>query len=250
MRMRVDAVYLCALLLGCGGSSGSPDAPGDPPPGTPGVGAHALVYYGLHTNEVASIATPSLTTQATGSMIIVSVGRGEIAAFEPPTDNKGNGPYPQLDTTHNYTHYENSGTALYAGRATTGGEGFKVTASTNPSDEITLAAVEVIHAGSVVDAQWNEIVQPSTPIPVTSNRVTTTGAATLVAFWWGDAPEPGNKTAVPNNGFRVIDSILREGALVQCAVAVKDVAAAGTYDVTWTTSPIQGAQLWLVAVQP
>jgi hypothetical protein len=32
-------------------------------------------------------------------------------------------------------------------------------------------------------------------------------------------------------------------------VAAKNVSAAGTYDVTWTSDPEQGAQLWLIAVQ-
>ena len=39
------------------------------------------------------------------------------------------------------------------------------------------------------------------------------------------------------------------GHLVQCAVAVRQVSAAGTYNVTWTSTPTQGAQLWIVAVQ-
>jgi hypothetical protein len=108
----------------------------------------------------------------------------------------------------------------------------------------------VVGASKIADFQWNEVVQPADPIAVTSNRVTTTGPATLVAFWWGDAPEPGDKTAVPNNGFMVVDSILKQGALIQCAVAVKNVPGAGTYDVTWEATPVQGAQLWLVAVEP
>jgi len=54
---------------------------------------------------------------------------------------------------------------------------------------------------------------------------------------------------VPDNGFVVVDSVLAAGALVQCAVAVREVADAGTYDVTWTATPTQGAQLWIVAVQ-
>jgi hypothetical protein len=32
-------------------------------------------------------------------------------------------------------------------------------------------------------------------------------------------------------------------------VATKNVSAAGTYNVTWNTTPLQGAQLYLVAVQ-
>ena len=75
------------------------------------------------------------------------------------------------------------------------------------------------------------------------------GPATLVAFWWGDGNAPDNKVAVPNNGFTVLDSIGLEGALVQGFVAAKEVDAAGTYDVTWDATPVQGAQLWLVAVQ-
>jgi hypothetical protein len=80
--------------------------------------------------------------------------------------------------------------------------------------------------------------------------VTTTGPATLVAFWWGDAGAEGQKNATPGDGFTRVDAILDEGSLVQCAVAVRDVDAAGTYSVTWTATPLQGAQLWLVAVEP
>lgn len=84
---------------------------------------------------------------------------------------------------------------------------------------------------------------------LTSAPVTTTGPATLVALWWGDGGASGDKVAVPNNGFAVLDSIGDEGSLVQCFVAAKEVAEAGTYDVTWEATPPQGAQLWLVAVQ-
>jgi hypothetical protein len=79
--------------------------------------------------------------------------------------------------------------------------------------------------------------------------VTTTGPATLVAFWWGDADVADDKTAVPSDGFQVVDALLLEGALVQCAVATREVGAAGTYSVTWTATPLQGAQLYLVAVE-
>jgi hypothetical protein len=32
-------------------------------------------------------------------------------------------------------------------------------------------------------------------------------------------------------------------------VATREVGAAGTYSVTWTATPLQGAQLYLVAVE-
>jgi hypothetical protein len=85
---------------------------------------------------------------------------------------------------------------------------------------------------------------------MTSGRVTTTGPAVLVAMWWGDGGVK-RMTAVPNNGFAVIDSFLKlpDNSGVQCAVAFKQVSAAGSYDVSWTGVPVQGAILWLFAFQ-
>jgi hypothetical protein len=186
----------------------------------------------------------TLATKPTNSTIVVSVGRGNRFVHAAPSDNKGNA-FTLLGQDQKYTRYPDSGTALYAGANITGGANHVISTTTPSEDEITFAAVEVVNGTRVQQFEWNEQLQA----PLTSRSVTTTGPATLVAFWWGDAPEPQNKTAVPNNGFFVIDSILQSGALVQCAVAVKNVTAAGTYDVTWTATPAQGAQLWLVAIQ-
>jgi hypothetical protein len=248
----VPRTLACWLLVvaACGSSPGKPDAP----TGIAGLGAHALNHYGAGANSGNSISTPAMTTQP-GSTIVVSVGRGILSLFDEPgalpTDSKGNAPYQQQGVAHNYTHYMSSGTALYTFAAANGGAGFTVSTRTGASDEITLAAVEVLGRTQVQAFDWNEVVQPDSgpAVQVTSHSVTTTGPATLVAFWWGDAPEPMVKTAVPDNGFQVVESILAEGALVQCAAAVKDVAAAGTYNVTWAATPRQGAQLWLIAIQ-
>ncbi|HVK84497.1 MAG TPA: hypothetical protein VM513_10350 [Kofleriaceae bacterium] len=40
--------------------------------------------------------------------------------------------------------------------------------------------------------------------------MTTTGPATLVAFWWGDGGVWGDKTAVPNNGFVVVVAVQQD----------------------------------------
>ena len=138
-----------------------------------------------------------------------------------------------------------SGTASYALGPAAFGPGLTVTTSTAAEDEITLAAVEVRDSKKIQQFVWSEVLAA----PLKSKSVTTTGPATLIAFWWGDAFVDYAQTAVPNNGFTVIDSLLEAGSLVQCAVAVKTVSAAGTYDVTWTATPEQGAQLWLIAVQ-
>jgi hypothetical protein len=192
------------------------------------------------------ISTPPMATQPSGSTIVVGVGRGMLSAFTPPEDNKGNRPYLELGAPHSYSQWRDSGTALYAFPRAQGGSGHVVRAATPPVDEITLAAVEVIGGSRIQDFQWNEVPAGS---PLTSRRVTTTGPALLVAFWWGDAGLGEDKTAEPDNGFDVVDSVLLDGELVQCAVATRAVSAAGSYDVTWRATPRQGAQLWLVAVQ-
>jgi hypothetical protein len=236
------------LCAACGSDKNSlvpddPDGPtGDATGAPPSLGAHAIVFQRLN-GGLATIATPALATSASGSTMIVSVGRGDFGAFTAPSDNKGNS-YTALGMPHVYTRYPNSGTALYAVAGATGGPGHVISATTPPSDEITLAVVEV-RGRRVQDFKWSEVLMDK---PLTSQKVTTTGPATLVAFWWGDAGVDSDKTATPNNGFAVVDAVLSSGALVQASVAVKAVTAAGSYDVTWTATPRQGAQLWIAAI--
>ncbi|HEX8113881.1 MAG TPA: hypothetical protein VF516_39385, partial [Kofleriaceae bacterium] len=273
--MRADLpCAICGVLLvaGCGKSPAVPDGTGPPlidaaptdalvdvpphMPGTPGAGAHGLAYYKLadprYPSNATSISTPKITTAASGSTIVVSVGRGDISKFAAATvtDTAGNTPY-QKQGPHPYTPaFPDSGTALYTFTNARGGPNFQVTTSTGRNangqlDEITIAAVEVVEGTRIQDQQWNEVVQAQDPVPVTSNSVTTTGPATLVAFWWGDGFPGTPQSATPGNGFSLIDSNAFEtDSFVQCAVAVKNVSTAGTYHVTWTSTPIQGAQLW------
>ena len=214
----------------------------------PTVGVHAVTNYDFGQNGNLSIATRALNTQPSGSTMLVCIGRGDINAFtQVPSDNKGNTPYVQLGSTHAYDPlYPNSGTALYGFPSAAGGAGHVVTASTVAHDEVTLDVVEIKNGGVIHDYKWNEVLQGN---PLTSLDVTTTGPATLVAFWWGDGNQYFAHTAVPDGGFTVIDSILPMGSYVQTAVATKDVTNAGSYHVTWNSGGNEGAQLWLVAVQ-
>ncbi|MEO7734478.1 MAG: hypothetical protein ABIY55_26215 [Kofleriaceae bacterium] len=222
-------------------------------PGTPGLGAHAIKFYHLDASDAPSITASLKATQASGSTIVVSVGRGDNTLFAIPTDNKLNAPYGQLGEMHPYGFkYRDSGTAVYAFTAAKGGDDFQVSTATgktrnSQNDEITIAAVEVIEGTKIQAFEWNEVEAP----PLTSKSVTTTGPATLVAFWWGDGyPDTTSQTASPDNGFQVVENNVDElHAFVQCSVAVKSVTAPGTYNVTWSATPTQGAQLWLVAVQ-
>lgn len=190
-----------------------------------------------------------MATQPSGSTIIVSVGRGELAAFSQPaavpTDNMGNSPYRQVDITRKYTNWP-SGTALYQFTSIRGGANHQVTTFTPLSDEITLAAVEVVSSTRIQDYKWNEVLSGD----LTTLDVETTGPATLVAFWWGDGFPRVPQTATPNNGFVIIDKNVEQmDSFVQCAVAIKNVTEPGRYNVTWIATPTQGAQMWLVAVQ-
>ncbi len=213
----------------------------------PALGAHALAYYRHRVSTAFRLSTRPMTTQAAGSTIIVSIGRGDIGAFAvPPTDNRGNGPYLQFGETRAYTHWPRSGTALYGCESAAGGKGHWITANLPPGDETTLAVVEIVRGGVIKDFAWNEVLVGN---PLTSRSVTTTGAAALVAFWWGDGGADKEHTAIPDNGFVVAETLFHSGNLVQCAVATRTVDQAGTYDVTWRATPKQGAQLWLVAVQ-
>jgi len=215
---------------------------------SPTVGAHSLTNYDLGQNGSLIISSPARNTQASGSTMLVCIGRGDISAFtQVPTDNRGNTPYIQLGSTHGYVpEYPDSGTALYAFPWVAGGTGHVITASTVAFDEVTLDAVEIKNGGVIQDFKWNEVLQGD---PLTSLNVTTTGPATLVAFWWGDGNQYFVHTAIPDGGFTVIDSLLPLGSYVQTAVATRDVATAGTYHVTWNSGGNEGAQLWLVAVQ-
>jgi predicted small lipoprotein YifL len=210
----------------------------------PGFGVSAVAYQ-LYQTTSSPLVTSPIATQLSGSTIVASVGRGNISGFGTlPSDNKGNAPYLQLGSSHTYTLWPSSGTALYAFPRAIGGSGHTFTAQNSGLDETTVAVVEVMNGGVVQDFKWNEVLRGN---PITSLSVTTTGPSTLIAFWWGDGTT-GPHTAIPLDGFQALGGVLDAGNLVQCAVAAKNVTAAGTYNITWT-SPGQGAQLWLVAVQ-
>jgi hypothetical protein len=160
-------------------------------------------------------------------------------------DNKTNS-FKLIGSVQDYSPlYPGSGEALYSVLSAAGGGGYRATALIpSGGDELTLAVVEVKDGGIIQDAQFKKVLGP----PHTSQNVTTAGPATLVAIWAGDSGA-ASVTATPNNGFVTIDSQLLSSCEVEVVVATKDVASAGTYNVTWTATPSQGAHLWLVAVE-
>lgn len=217
-------------------------------PAIPSVAWHGLVFQRQH-GELTQLALPDVAAGPEG-LVVIGVGRGIASATQSPVDSASGVAATQLESSHRYTKYPESGTALYSIPVRSGALPRQMVTHLPPGDEVTVAAVHVVRK-HVQAIAWTEA-YPGKVFGrnlVRSLKVRTTGPATLVAFWWGDAGVRGEKTAVPGQGFHVLDSVLFEGALVQCAVAVKEVDTAGEYDVSWTATPRQAAQLWLMAVQ-
>jgi hypothetical protein len=217
-----------------------------PPGSNPSLGAHGLAYHISRGSLGATLSTPAMNTQS-GSTLLAFVGKGSVFNLAPPSDNLGNTPYVQLGSNHEYTRWPGEGTAAYAFPSIAGGPNHLVSVDdSNVFDEVSFSTVEVRNGGIIEDYKWNEVLNSAA---LTSLSVTTTGPATLVAVWYGDDASSTPSNPIPNNGFTVIESVGGAIETVQMFVATKDVSAAGTYSVTWNTTPLQGAQLYLIAVQ-
>jgi hypothetical protein len=239
------------LVLAAACSSTEPGDQGEP--GPVALGNHDVVFqiYGYGGPK----ADLSLETSPSGSMVIVGVGAKTADIKKGITDNKGN-KYSLLDGVKPYTvDYPAYGTAtLVSDSSMAGGTDHELTVQVEQFGEVTMFATEIIGGERVVDFKYEYQPNLGSKKTQTSDAVTTTGPALLLAYWWGSSgTTPGEVpyTAVPNNGFDVIDSVLvnHPNGEVQGALAVKTVQEAGSYDVTWTHDPAQGAHLWLVAVQ-
>ncbi|HEU4663281.1 MAG TPA: hypothetical protein VFS55_04560 [Dokdonella sp.] len=211
------------------------------------LGSHTLLAH--EDGNGPSIATTApIATAATGSTLI-AFSAGYTANDQPPTDTYGN-TWVRFGDPVFYRGYDGQfDVTAYLVLHATGGATHTVSVVKNgvPAGEITIPFIEVGDAGLLQDSSVN---YPDAGTSLRSGDVTTTGPATLVAFWWGDATGL-HHSAVPGDGFTLIENFvdLPPNSAVQCAVAVREVAGAGTYHVTWATTPAQGAPLWLFAVQ-
>ncbi len=211
----------------------------------PRIGAHGLSYHAYEDNP-ATITLNLRRRQPVSSFVLVGVG-GLVASFAAPLGATGNifsarGPVLQ------YFPYPGYGNALYVCPNYQAGARLAIssTKQTDPGGEFTLSAVEILDANKL---QALSINYPKADQPQRSDAVTTTGPALLLAWWWGDADGKRAHTARPGPGFVVLESILLRGGLVQCCLAYRLVEEAGSYDITWQSSPKQGAILWLAALQ-
>lgn len=215
---------------------------------TTSLGAHTLYVQSEGLGATPAVTNP-ITTQKSGSVLIVFNG-GYSGNSGQPVDTYSNR-WKSLGRPVPYGngYGDRFDVKAYIARSAKGGPGHTVSIAkpADPAGEISIPFVEIRQAGILEDVVQN---YAPTGLVMTSGKVTTTGPATLIAFWWGDGGVK-RMTAVPNNGFSVIDSFLRlpDNSGVQCAVAVRQVATPGTYDVSWTGVPAQGAILWLLAFQ-
>jgi hypothetical protein len=213
----------------------------------PALGAHTLLTQSEGMGVTPALSSP-IDTQPSDSSFIVLNG-GYVKNAVAPVDSFSNH-WKRVGRSVVFNGWDGAfDVTAYVALAGKGGAGHtvRIDKSGYPEGEITVPFIEVTHAGVLKDMAQN---YPAPSLVLTSGSVTTTGPATLVAVWWGDAGVR-NMSARPNNGFTVIDSylLLPENSGVQCAVAYKQVSEAGTYDVSWVGSPIQGAILWLFAFQ-
>jgi hypothetical protein len=217
--------------------------------------ATAQVVLGAHTllgQEDGTATSPAVTapiaTAASGSYLL-AFSAGYTSNSNGPTDNKGNDWAP-LGSPVVYLGYDGAfDVKAFVVRDAVGGAGHQVSIVKNGTQqgELTLPFIEIRNSAVLQDVAQT---YAPTGTTLTSGTVTTTGPAVLVAFWWGDGGGL-NHSAIPDNGFTIIENFvtLPPGSAVQCVVAVRAVAAAGTYNVHWATTPAQGAPLWLFAFQ-
>jgi hypothetical protein len=213
------------------------------------LGSHTLLAH--EDGNGPSVATTApIVTAASGSTLL-AFSAGYTDNNLPPTDNYAN-TWTQLGVPVIYRGYNGEfDVTAYLVLQASGGAGHSVSIVKNnvPAGEITVPFIEIRDAGAGA-LQSVAVNYPPASSSLSSGNVTTTGPATLIAVWWGDATGL-HHSAVPNNGFSIIDNFvdLPPNSAVQCVVAARQVTAAGTYNVSWATSPAQGAPLWLLAFQ-
>lgn len=236
----------------------------------PVLGAHTLLVQTDGAGATPAV-TASLATQPNGSALLVLNG-GYTSNAEGPTDSYAN-TWSKLGKTVVFGGYGGRfNVKAYLALPAHGGSdhSISIVKHGNEGGEISVPVIEIRNAGVLQDMAQNypspsltgkyydKLARafgrsghsPTDGPTLTSGDVTTTGPAVLIAVWWGDATVY-HMTAVPDNGFMVIDSFLElpPNSGVQCAVAYRQVASAGVYHVSWTGTPAQGAILWLFAFQ-
>jgi hypothetical protein len=215
------------------------------PSSIPQLGAHVLLAQNEFAGTNPSV-TPGVTTQLQGSTLL-ALSLGWLRNLSDPVDTYNN--IWTATSEPNIYFNENFYTRLWVAPNATGGSNHTLSFAKNehPTGEISQALIEVKNGGLV-----DVIYQLAPGSNQTPGSIAVDGPATLIAVWSGVSDQLDH-TAVPDNGFTVIDSYLDFGnngeTAVQVAIAAKEVTAAGTYTVKWTSTPVQDAACYLIVVR-
>lgn len=206
----------------------------------------AYTYIGQEEGSGTNPATTSaITTQTAGSSFF-TLRAGYATNNTAPTDSKSNA-WQHMGGSAYLGWSGLFDAQVYVAQNGTGGSGHTLSFAkpAQPASEITASLIEILGAQQLVGFS---LVNIGVGNALQSGSVTTTGPALLIAVWLGDAAGL-NHTASPNNSFSNFISFgtLPPNSAVQMFVASRQVTAAGTYSVTWTESPDQGAILVLAA---
>ncbi|MGL5362855.1 MAG: hypothetical protein ACRDBH_08245 [Bosea sp. (in: a-proteobacteria)] len=215
------------------------------------IGVHAVdaQIFGLASRP----ATVTLTFAA-GSMIVVATGGKSSDIAQGVTSSRGE-VFRRLDQVRDYPNWPGYGNAIYVCYSAVGGS-TTLTVPVTQFDENTTFVLEIIGGRNVRSFSWSAVPNAGAGTTQTSGSVITTAPAILAMPWFGSSPVVGGSpppaffTAVPDRG-AVIESFLQnhQNGEVQAALAVDEVSTNGSHAVTWTHSPAQGAQLWVLAIQ-
>lgn len=213
----------------------------------PSLGAHVFLGQGEGLGTDPAV-TPAMDTAATGS-VLIAFNAGYAANGGAPKDTYDNR-WKTLGRAMTYANYgDRFDVQGFVALAAKGGAGHRISVAKpgEPKGEISLPFIEVRNATRVQAIAGNYA--DASPV-VASKEITVDGPATLLAFWWGDGGVK-RMSAVPGDGFTLIDSFLElpDESGVQGAVAWRQVDKAGTYQVHWTAAPVQGAALWIIAIR-
>lgn len=237
-------LLLLTALFATTGLSGPVTAADEP---GPSLGAHVFLGQGEGLGTDPAV-TPAMDTAANGS-VLIAFNAGYASNDGGPKDTYGNR-WKSLGHGLTYANYgDRFGVTAYVALAAKGGPGHRLSIAKpgEPKGELSLPFVEVRNATRVQAFAQN---YADASLVVASKTITVDGPATLLAFWWGDGGVK-RMTAVPGDGFTLIDSFveLPDESGVQGAVAWRQVDSAGTYQVHWTAAPVQGAALWIIAIR-
>lgn len=197
-----------------------------------------------------SPAAITLSTQAAGSSV-VAMCAGQFSTFDAPTYNSL---AMSLIHTSGYAGglWPGYGLEIHERLRIAGGAAHALQfTKTDAVRESSLIGVEIRNAAWRSDESIVARAAPGTGNPVTSDPVSVTGPALLVAFWSGDGGVgTTDQTATPEDGWTPVESLfLGNTAYIQSACAVREVTTPGDYTVAWTPVVNQGAILSLTAYQ-